>query len=62
MTPVFVEFTSDYFLAIKLSGEGNIRENFVYKMVCESMGDGEDANFFYTLMSKIIVANELISQ
>lgn len=51
MTPVFVEFTSDYFLAVKL--DGNVKENFVYKMVIESVNDGMEPSILLTLLSTL---------
>ncbi|ODM93120.1 Cytochrome P450 3A24, partial [Orchesella cincta] len=45
--PIVVEFICDHFLSVKLSDEGNIRENYIYKMVLEAIGEGQDASFAF---------------
>ncbi|ODM98728.1 Cytochrome P450 3A24, partial [Orchesella cincta] len=50
-TPIFVEFTCDYFLSVKISGEGNIRENYIYKMILESVNEGQESSFAFVLIT-----------
>ncbi|CAL8109398.1 unnamed protein product [Orchesella dallaii] len=50
-TPIFVEFTCDYFLSIKVSSEGNIRENYIYKMVLEAVNEGQDSSFAFVIIT-----------
>lgn len=56
MAPIFVEFTADYFLSIKISGEGDIKQNYIYKMVVESIFDDLEADFTMTLFGTLNLA------
>ncbi|CAL8147952.1 unnamed protein product [Orchesella dallaii] len=50
-SPGLVEFISEHFLSIKIADEGNIRENYIYKMVLEAINDDMGPSFAFVLLS-----------